>query len=92
MPGGAGVLQALLVNLPAGRVEVGFRTRVGMWKFPKSRGACFCGPYDKDPTIWGYYIRVPLCSETPISSGCLCPICKTVCVHSPSASMTGLRS
>ena len=29
------------------------------------------GPYNKDPTISGYYIRVPLFSETPTSESVL---------------------
>ena len=29
------------------------------------RGTLFWGPFNKDPTILGYYIRVPLFSETP---------------------------
>ena len=33
-------------------------TRV-IWEFPKIRGTLFCGPYSKDPTILGYYTRVP---------------------------------
>ena len=29
------------------------------WEFPKIRGTLLWGPYNKDPTILGYYIRVP---------------------------------
>ena len=29
----------------------------------KIRGILFWGPYNKDPTILGYYIRVPYCRK-----------------------------
>ena len=37
-----------------------------MWGVSEIRGTLFWGPYNKDPT--GYYIRVPIFSETPMSA------------------------
>ena len=39
--------------------------RCANWDFPKIWGTLFWGPYDKDPTILGYYIRVPYFQKPP---------------------------
>ena len=37
-----------------------------IWGFPKIRGAILGGPYNKDYSILGVYIGVPLFGETTI--------------------------
>ena len=36
-----------------------------IWEFPKIRGTLSWGPYKKDPTIQGYYIRVSYFRNLP---------------------------
>ena len=48
------------VSLPKDeRSEHSCFAEASLWDFPKVRGTLFWGPYNKDPTILGYYIRVP---------------------------------
>ena len=44
------------------RVEVNLKN---MWEFPKIRGYIVLGPYNKDPTILGYSIRVRYFRKPP---------------------------
>ena len=37
------------------------------WEFPKIGGTFIWGPYNKDPTNLGYYIRVPYFRKPPNS-------------------------
>ena len=58
------ILQAGPCRRDFGAISGPYATYI--WEFPKIRGTLFWGPFSQDPTILGYYIRVPYFSETSI--------------------------